>query len=262
MADETPAREPAPGVAVRAAVCHEEGAGRGEWGPLDLELPGGQFLAVLAPPKSGKSLLVRLIAGLAQLRSGEVAIGGKRVEGVRTDVGIVFERPALLGWRTALENVLLTAEVTGGGGGFEREHARIIMALAGLQGTEDRRPHQLNLSQAQRVSLCRALMRDPPLVLLDDPFRLIDPFSREQLWSDLQRLRLTPARTVVLATSQIAEAAVLADRVAIMTPEGKIAASMTIDLPRPRRLDRAMAPRLTEYSATLRTHLNACGLLQ
>ncbi len=230
-------------------------------GTLDLDLTGGEFLSMVGPDGCGKSTLIRMIAGLIPLKSGEIHIGDRRVSSPQTDVGIVFTEPNLMEWRTSLENVVLQAEVRGMDLRAGKEQARRLLVLLGLEGHENRKPDELTASQQVRVALCRALLPFPPLLLMDDPFRRLDPLSREQLATDLQRLKLTPRLTSILATSQIMEAVQLSDRIGVMAPDGGIVQLLTIDLPRPRRLDKATVPLIMDYSSAIRTTLQAQGIL-
>jgi NitT/TauT family transport system ATP-binding protein len=165
-------------------------------------------------------------------------------------------------WRTALENVMLQAEVRRLDRRRYTEQARRLLVLLGVEGNEYLKPHELTIPLQVRVSLCRALLPSPSLLLMHDPFRWLDPLNREQVTIDLQRMMLTPAMTVILATPQIMEAVQLSDRVGVMSADGRIIQYLSIDLPRPRRLDKATVPQFMEYCSVIRTSLQAQGLLR
>jgi NitT/TauT family transport system ATP-binding protein len=230
-------------------------------GPLSLRIGSGEFFAVLCPECDTRNILLRMIAGLVLPSSGEVRISGKKVESGRQDFGIVFEQPSLLEWRTLLENVLLQIELRRMDLQQGKAQARRLFAAVGLSGYEDRMPHALPLGLAQRVALCRALVHNPSLLLMEDPFHSLDGLDREQMAVDLQRLGLTPKVTVVLFTADIREAVQLSDRVAIMARDGRILQPVSIDLARPRRMDKSTTPKIAEYCSTIRTILHATGML-
>ncbi len=247
--------------AARAVIRGDRGSME-ERGPFHLAVGRGEFMALIGPRGSGKSTLLRMIAGLVPLSAGEIHVAGSAVVSPLTDIGIVFEKPLLLEWRTALENVLLQAEIRGLDHNSSVVRARRLMVILGLGGIEDRKPNDLAPGMAVRVALCRALLHDPPLLLLDNPFHTLDPLEREQIVSDIQRLGLTPAATILFATHLPAEAVQLSDRVAVLSPGGSVQHCLTIDLPRPRRFDRATTPRITEYCNSIRTLLYAQGTLR
>ncbi len=230
-------------------------------GPFNLSIRGGEFLALLGPAGSAKSTIVKMIAGLMPVSAGEVRIGSHRVESPQLNLGIVFETPLLMGWRTALENVLLQAEVRGLDRHSSVDQARRLLAMLGLSGCESLLPHMLSPGMAVRVAVCRALVHDPPILLMDDPFRDLDPLDREQIATDIQRLSLSPRTTVLLATRLPTEAVQLSDRVAVLSPEGRVQQYFSIELPRPRRLDKAMTPVISECCSAIRTLLQAQGTL-
>ena len=259
---DTPMTPPEVTVSAACAVIRKGDGDDEVRGPFDLEVRSGEFLAVLGPRGSGKSTLLRMVAGLLPLSSGEIRVAGRKVVSPQTDIGIVFEKPLLLEWRTALENVLLQTEIRGMDRNASVEQARRLLVMLGLEGFETRKPHDLPPGMAVRVALCRALVHNPTLLLLDDPFHDLDPLEREQIAPDLQRLGLTPGTTILFATHLPAEAVQLSDRVAVLSPGGCIQQCLTIDLPRPRRFDRATTPRISEYCSSIRTLLHAQGTLQ
>ncbi len=183
----------------------------------------------------GKSTLLRILAGLIPASAGSVSIGGSEVASPRRDVGFVFQRPALLPWRTVLENVLLPVELAGGGRAEARARALELLELVGLAGFEGRQPWELSGGMQQRVAMCRSLVSDPAVLLMDEPFAALDALTREDLSLELQRIWSEHRKTIVFVTHSIQEAVVLSDRVIVLTPRpGRIAREIRIDAPRPR----------------------------
>jgi NitT/TauT family transport system ATP-binding protein len=204
---------------------------------VDLNIGTGEFVSLLGPSGCGKSTLLNMIAGLIQPSSGQIRIGGKAVTEPYTDIGIVFQADLLLDWRTVLGNVLVQYEMRGLDAKPHVERARALIASVGLGDFESKYPWELSGGMRQRVSICRALIHDPQLLLMDEPFGALDALTREQLQVDLQRLWQNTRKTVVFVTHSIGEAVFLSDRVVVMTPRpGKIEQVLKIDLPRPRGL--------------------------
>jgi NitT/TauT family transport system ATP-binding protein len=249
-----------PGHAIRPAPAGTAGVGRGR--PTSIELEGlakvfrrgdiethaldgidlqvgtGEFLAVVGPSGCGKSTLLRLIAGLIPPSAGCVTIDGRTVSAPETQLGIVFQKPILLEWRTVLGNVLLQAEMRRLDTGACLDRARRLLLAVGLGGFEDRYPHELSGGMQQRAAIVRALIHDPPLLLMDEPFGALDALTREQMRIDLEELWLSTPKTVVFITHSIDEAVLLADRVLVMSPRpGRIERIIEVDLPRPRGLE-------------------------
>ncbi len=231
------------------------------FGPVSLRICGGEFFTILGPAGAQKGILLRMIAGLDLATSGEIRISGRRVASVRNDVGMVFTEPSLLDWRTGLENVLLSCELRSLDHARCRAQARHLLATMGISRFENLKPSELERGIAQRISICRALVPCPSLLLMDDPFNGLDGLDREQLAMDIQRLWLTPKITVLLCTNSINEAIQLSDRIAVMGRDGRILQTLPIELPRPRRMDKATTPAIAEYGSTIRTILHASGLL-
>ncbi|TDB70934.1 ABC transporter ATP-binding protein [Micromonospora sp. KC721] len=206
---------------------------------IDLEVAEGEFVAVLGRSGCGKSTLLRMVAGLLPATTGEITVGGDRVTGPRRDIAMLFQRPALLPWRTVLDNVLLPAEIFGWRRPEHRDQARQLLDLAGLGGFEKRLPHELSGGMQQRVSLCRSLLGEPRVMLMDEPFSALDALTREELAGELQRVHMETAPTVVFVTHSIDEAVLLADRVVVLTPRpGRIREVVEVTIPRPRTLGR------------------------
>jgi len=222
----------------------------------------GEFVSIVGPSGCGKSTLLMLIAGLIPASAGAVVIQGERVTRPYTDVGVVFQQDALLAWRSVLDNVLLQIDVRRLPRRRYAEAAHALLARVGLRGFEAYYPSELSGGMRQRVALCRALVHDPPLLLMDEPFGALDALTRDQMVLDLQRLWLEERKTVLFITHSIWEAIFLADRVVVMSPRpGRIAAVLDVDLPRPRRLAHRESPEFGRYAAEVREHFRAFGLL-
>ncbi|ABP56309.1 ABC transporter ATP-binding protein [Salinispora tropica] len=206
---------------------------------IDLDIADGEFVAVLGRSGCGKSTLLRLIAGLLPVTAGEVTVADAPVAHPRPDVAMLFQRPALLPWRTVLDNVLLPVEIFGWKRAQHRERARQLLKLTGLAGFEKRLPHELSGGMQQRVSLCRSLIGEPRVMLMDEPFSALDALTREELSGELQRVHMETSATVVFVTHSIEEAVLLADRVVVLSPRpGRIRDIVDVSIPRPRTLGR------------------------
>jgi NitT/TauT family transport system ATP-binding protein len=247
-------------------VSRRFGTPQGDVHALDhvsFDVREGEFLSIVGPSGCGKSTLVMLIAGLLTPTSGAVAVGGTLVDRPQTRLGIVFQSPVLLAWRTALDNVLLQCEMRGRVTDAQRARARELLGGTGLGGFEHRYPHELSGGMRQRVSLCRALIHEPPLLLMDEPFGALDALTRDQLTLDLELLRARAGTTVVFITHSITEAVFLSDRVLVMTPRpGRIDAVVDVDLPRPRRLAVREDPRFAAYTRRINDRFMAHGVLK
>jgi NitT/TauT family transport system ATP-binding protein len=230
-------------------------------GPISLDIRAGEFLSIIAPPGSGTDALLKMIAGILPVPEGEIEFDSvPNVSGSR-QIGVVLQRPALLGWRSILNNVLLQAEIRGLAIEESRNRARRLLALFGLSQFESRRPHELPHGTHQLVSICRALVHEPGLLLMDEPFRALDPLAFEKILTGFQRLWSESALTVVLCTTDLDSAVLLSDRIAVMPPHAGAVPEALIDLPRPRRLDKATAPLIAEHCSRIRTLLRAQGIL-
>jgi NitT/TauT family transport system ATP-binding protein len=205
---------------------------------VDLELGDGEFVAVVGPSGCGKSTLLRIIAGLLAPTEGDCRVMGKPVAGAVTDLGIVFQSPVLLDWRSVLGNVLVQIELRGGDPSRHVEAATRLLDAVGLADFLNRYPHELSGGMRQRTAIVRALIHDPPLLLMDEPFGALDALTREQMRIDLEALWLARRKTVLFITHSIDEAVLLADRVVVMSPRpGKIERILPIDMPRPRGVE-------------------------
>jgi NitT/TauT family transport system ATP-binding protein len=206
---------------------------------IDLDVAEGEFVAIVGRSGCGKSTLLRLIAGLLPVTEGEITVAGERVTKARRDIAMVFQRPALLPWRSVIDNVLLPVEIFGWRRAAHRERARELLDMVGLGGFHKRLPHELSGGMQQRVSLCRSLIGGPRVMLMDEPFSALDALTREELSVELQRIHTEGAATIVFVTHSIDEAVLLADRVVVLSPRpGRIRKVVDVDIPRPRSLGR------------------------
>ena len=202
---------------------------------VDLAVQQGEFFSVVGPSGAGKTTLLKLIAGLLPPTEGQVEVDGRPVTGPIADFGIAFQHSVLLPWRTAIDNVLLPIEMLGKRAKDYRNKALELLALMGLEGFEQRRPRELSGGMQQRVALCRALIHDPSILLMDEPFGALDEFTRQSLNDYLLRLWESSHKTVVFVTHSIAEAVYLSDRVAVLTPRpARLVDIVDVNLPRPR----------------------------
>jgi len=231
--------EPAAGLAVRVesvGISFPARQGRVEaLRSLSLEIPAGSFTAVIGPNGCGKSTLLRLIAGLLWPGSGSIALDGRRSVAGDGRVGLAFQQPRLVPWLSTLENVALPLALAGAPSDERRQRAIEALRRVGLEDAAALRPAQLSGGMAQRAGLARALITDPPLLLLDEPFSALDLLTREAFDGELERLWLDQPRSVILVTHSVSEAVRMADRIVVMRPRpGSVARVITVDLPRPR----------------------------
>ena len=216
---------------------------------VDLEVGDGEFVAVLGPSGCGKSTLMRLVAGLVPATTGRIAIAGVPVQGPHTNLGIVFQAATLLDWRTVLGNVLLQIELRGLDPKAHEARAVALLNAVGLGDFTGAFPRELSGGMKQRAAIVRALVHDPKILLMDEPFGALDALTREQMRIDIEDLWLSSPKTVMFITHSIDEAVLLADRVVVMSPRpGRIERIVPIDLPRPRGLDGRRLPGFTEAS--------------
>lgn len=230
---------------------------------VDLTIRRGEFVSVLGPSGCGKSTLMKCIAGLEPVTAGRLRIDGTPISGAPRDMGVVFQRDVLLDWRTILQNVLITAEFRRLDRAAYTQRARELLQLFGLGGFEDRRPWELSGGMRQRASICRALLTDPSLILMDEPFGALDAMTRDDLNVELQRIWLGTGKTVVFITHSISEAIYLSDRIVVMSRNpGRIVEVVDIDLPRPRSLAIRETPEFGRYAVQIRHRLAALGVLK
>ena len=222
-------------------------------GPITFDVRPGEFIAVVGASGCGKSTLLKMLAGLVTTTSGTLALNGRAVEGPQREIGMVFQDAVLLPWRTVLDNVLLPAEVLGLDKRASRVRALELLAMVGLQDFHEKYPQELSGGMQQRVSIARALLHEPKLLLMDEPFGALDAMTREAMSLEVLRIWAQSGKTIIFVTHSISEAVLLADRVVVMTSRpGRIARIVDIDLPRPRDLDMVNSDQFGVYARTIR----------
>ena len=220
---------------------------------INVEVGEGEFVTVVGPSGCGKTTLLRILGGLLRRTSGQVTLAGAPVDGPRRDIGIVFQNAILLPWRTVLENAMLPAEVLGLSKEKYKTRALDLLKMVGLEGFDDKYPMELSGGMQQRAAITRALLHDPAILLMDEPFGALDAMTREQMNLELQRIWQESRKTILLITHSIPEAVFLGDRILVMTPRpGKLTKVLTVDIPRPRSLDVMATPRFGEYTREIR----------
>ncbi len=230
---------------------------------MDLSVDKGEFIAVVGPSGCGKSTLMKAMSGLWPVTSGGVSVAGQTVSGPLSIVGMAFQAATLLPWRTTLDNVMLPLEITqpyrsemSRRKSHFKDKARALLKLVGLEGFDEKYPWQLSGGMQQRVSLCRALIHEPALLMLDEPFAALDMFTREELWGVLQEVWMTKNPTVILVTHDLREAVYLADKVYVMSSRpGRIIHERDIEFARPRELDITFRPDFGDIAHDLRDHI-------
>ncbi len=225
---------------------------------LNIAIPEGGFCAVVGPSGCGKSTLTRLIAGLMFPDQGEVWLHGEIVRSPRKTVGMAFQNPVLLEWRTILQNVMLPLEIVAPRmpKAQKQDRARELLALVGLEGFEDKRPSELSGGMRQRASLCRSLVHRPEVLILDEPFGALDAFTREDLWQLMHRLRAEESFTALLITHDLRESVYLADQVVVLS--GRPATTqyvLDIDMPGIRPIDMLYSAQSVTWLADLRAQI-------
>ena len=231
-------------------------------GRVDMSVARGEFVSIVGPSGCGKSTLLKIVAGLLSQSTGEVLIGGVKVDRPQSNIGIVFQSPVLMEWRTVIKNILIQAEIRRMAKDGAENRARGLLQLVGLEGFENHRPYELSGGMQQRVAICRALVHDPPLLLMDEPFGALDNLTREQLTLDFQHIWLETKKTVFFVTHNILEAVFLSDRVVGMTPRpGRIDLIEKIDIPRPRTWDLLGSEQFGRHVEVLRNMFRSQGVL-
>jgi NitT/TauT family transport system ATP-binding protein len=222
-----------------------------------LAIRDAEFVSVVGPSGCGKTTLMKIVAGLVAPSGGEVRVSGTPVLGPRPDVGVVFQQPLLLPWLRVMSNVLLPVAVQGRSKRRYRERAVDLLELAGLKEFHRHYPFELSGGMQQRVAIVRALIHEPSLLLMDEPFGALDALTREMMGLELQRIWEADRKTVVFITHSISEAVFLSDRVAVMTARpGRIEAVVDVDLPRPRDLAILTDDRFVRLTQEVREHLD------
>ncbi len=238
-ADAPPA--PAGGEVVRCVEVSKVYSGAGtETFALDatsLNISRGEFVSLIGPSGCGKTTLLNIIAGLVPATTGEVTVNGDPVTGPRRETGVMFQGATLLPWRTTLDNILLPIEVRSGkrAAREQADRARELLAMTGLEGFESSYPHELSGGMAQRAAICRMLITEPDLLLLDEPFGALDELTRDAMNVELQRICRERAVTAIMVTHSIHEAVFMSDRIYVMRPRpGRVTDTIEIDLDYPR----------------------------
>jgi len=228
-----------------------------------MKIDKGEFAAVVGPSGCGKSSLMKLVTGLVRPDLGRIDVDGQLVSGPVKMAGMAFQNPNMLPWRTVLDNVMLPLEIVQPhrsrfrrDKAKYREQAEALLTTVGLKGFGNRFPWELSGGMQQRVSLCRALIHQPALLMLDEPFGALDAFTREELWCVLRDLWARIGFTVILVTHDLREATFLADKIFVMSARpGHIVTTKQVDLPRPRELDICFEPRFTNIVHELRSKI-------
>ena len=230
---------------------------------LSIDVRPGEFISLVGPSGCGKTSLMMIIGGLLEADTGEVEIHGRKVDGPFTNLGIAFQSAELLDWRTSLDNILLQIEMRKLPVASYRAAALELLQQVGLEGFADKYPHELSGGMRQRVALCRALVHDPEILLLDEPFGALDALTRDQMNYDLQRIWMEKRKTAILVTHSIDEAVWMSDRVLVMTPRPtRVAEDIAIDLPRPRSLQIKTSPKFNAYTGKIREIFEGLGVFR
>ncbi|MCO5072908.1 MAG: ABC transporter ATP-binding protein [Rhizobiaceae bacterium] len=230
---------------------------------FDLDVGEGEFISIVGPSGCGKSTLLSMASGLAFPSSGTISVRGEPVTAPVTDLGIVFQTDVLLDWRTIIDNILIQPEMRGLDRNAFRPRALDLMKMVGLEGFEKKFPYELSGGMRQRVSICRALIHEPQLLLMDEPFGALDALTREQMVMELHQIWLETRKSVIFITHDIQEAVLLADRVIVMTPRpGRIAEIIKTDLPHPRRPATMETKRFVSVVAQIRHLFEKHGVLK
>nr|MDT0661247.1 ABC transporter ATP-binding protein [Micromonospora sp. DSM 115978] len=222
----------------------------------------GEFVSVVGPSGCGKTTLLKILAGLSPTSEGTVRIAGREVTKPLPEVGMVFQAPTLLPWRTIFDNVMVPAEIQKLDPARHRARAQQLLQMVGLTGFEKKYPHELSGGMQQRAGICRALVHDPAVLLMDEPFGALDAMTREYMNIELLRIWRESGQTAVLVTHSIPEAVFLSDRVIVLSPRpGRIAEIIPIDIERPRDLGVMSSDRAGVYVERIRRHFNAAGVI-
>jgi NitT/TauT family transport system ATP-binding protein len=225
---------------------------------LSIGIRDKNFVSIVGPSGCGKSTLLRMVAGLVAPSSGSIKVHGKPVTQPIQDASMVFQAPVLLPWRTTLSNILFVAEMRGENQRSYLDRARQLIEVAGLSGFEKSYPHELSGGMQQRVAICRALLMEPKLILMDEPFGALDIITRERMAFELQKIWSANRNTVIFVTHSVSEAVLLSDTVVVMTSRpGRISDVVEIDLPRPRNKETLVDKRFIELSTRVRNNIAA-----
>ncbi len=225
---------------------------------VNLDIGENEFVSVVGPSGCGKTTLLRILAGLEQASDGAALVAGETIAEPRPDVAVVFQQATLLPWNTVLDNVLLPVQLRGERSRASMDRATALLSFMGLGEFTKKYPFELSGGMQQRVAICRALMRDPKILLMDEPFGALDAMTRERLNLELMRLWSEEKKTVIFITHSIPEAVLLGDRVVVMSPRpGRISAIVPVDIPRPRSLKTMSLPRFGVLCDEIRSMFGA-----
>jgi len=229
---------------------------------INLDVRASELISIVGPSGCGKTTLLKILAGILTRSAGEVVMQGRSLTGPSRELGVVFQAPVLLPWRTVLQNVMVPIEIQKRDRAAFEARARQLIAMVGLSGFEGKYPSELSGGMQQRVGICRALVHDPSFLLMDEPFGALDAMTRESMNDELQRIWSESRKTILLVTHSIPEAVYLADRVVVMTPRpGRIVDVIPVDLPRPRSLAMQNTAEFGRFVAGIRRHFSSAGTL-
>ena len=231
-------------------------------GPISVQVPSGGFMTIVGPSGCGKSTLLKLLAGLIPKTSGSIRVSGTEVTAPHPDIGMVFQSPVLLPWKTTIENVLLPARVLGLDMGKARKRAVELLDMVGLQDFAAKYPKELSGGMQQRVAIARALIHDPSILMMDEPFGALDAMTRELMNVELLRIWHEAGKTIVFVTHSIPEAVFLGTQVMVLSSRpGRIADLVTVELPEQRGLDIMSTDAFGVFASRIRSQFNAQGLI-
>ena len=223
---------------------------------ISFDVAEGQFVVLVGPSGCGKSTLMQILTGILAPSAGEVRLRGEKITAPRRDLGVVFQEPVLLPWRSVLDNVMLPAIIHGLDRATYHQRALELLSLVKLDGCDKLYPYELSGGMQQRVAIARALLNDPALILMDEPFGALDALTREEMNIELLGIWARAKKTIVLITHSITEAVFLADRVVVLSARpGRVLDTIDIALSRPRTLDMISTPEFAQASARIRAHL-------
>jgi NitT/TauT family transport system ATP-binding protein len=232
-------------------------------GPVSLDIARGEFITIVGPSGCGKSTLLKLIAGLIDRSAGSISMDGREIVGPQDEIGVVFQSPVLLPWRTALENVMLPAAVQRLDPTRSRQRALELLGLVGLADFAGKYPNELSGGMQQRVAIARALMHDPAVLLMDEPFGALDAMTRENMNLEIRRIWAESGKTILFVTHSIPEAVFLGSRVLVLSARpGLVADVVDVDLGPERSLDVVTSDAFGVFTKRIRHHFHAKGMIE